>query len=101
MNELLRRVSIDRQILLICALFSIPVMVALYFIAHGFTKDLDFAVFEIFGDEYQRPLQELLDCIPRHQLAARRVPPGQSRAKDDQVLLEAKIDNAFKNLGAV
>jgi methyl-accepting chemotaxis protein len=101
MKKLLRRVSLGRQILLISALFSIPIVVALYFIATGFTKDLDFATYEMYGNEYQRPLQQLLDYIPKHQLVARRGLRRQRQAFDELAALEVKIDDAIENLRVV
>jgi len=48
-----------------------------YFITKGFSKDIAFATTELYGNQYQRPLEELLDYIPTHQLLARRYLAGR------------------------
>ena len=71
---LLRLCIFDRRIgtklALMSALFVIPMGVMLSFMVDNLNKTvIDFARQELRGNEYQRPLEDILDAVQRHQLA--------------------------------
>ena len=55
---------------------------------------IQFARWEIYGNEYQRPLARLLDLLPQHQLAAQH-------QKDQVAALQNEVDRSFEALEAV
>lgn len=72
-----------------------------YFITKGFSKDIAFAALEQNGNEYQRPLEDLLKNISQHQLLARRSLAGQRDLKSRLAPAEERVDAAMQALQAV
>ncbi|MBC8167958.1 MAG: hypothetical protein H7Y20_19075 [Bryobacteraceae bacterium] len=72
-----------------------------YFITKGFSKDIAFATTEQYGNQYQRPLEELLESIRTHQLLARRYLTGQRDLQDQMKADERRIDAALQTLRTV
>jgi hypothetical protein len=83
-------------------LFSLTAAVALlYFIANGFSKDIAFANLEHDGNQYQKPLENLLQFIPDHQILAHRLLQGQPNLAQELAAASSNVDAALKALGAV
>src|SRR4029434_6776192 len=100
MKSLLGRVRISRKLLLISISFSLPIMVLLAMLVRQIDSNIDFARWEQYGNEYLRPLVDLLDLVPQHQLAAQSSDGNQS-SKDQLAQLQSRIDQAFVALKAV
>ena len=100
MKSLLGRVRISRKLLLISISFSLPIMVLLAMLVRQIDSNIDFARWELYGNEYLRPLVDLLDLVPQHQLAAQSSDGNQS-SKDHLPQLQSRIDQAFVALKAV
>ena len=59
------------KIILMVLLFVIPLVgVTIYFLLKGPNKDIAFAVQEKKGNAFLRPLERLLDAVPRRQISA-------------------------------
>lgn len=106
MNKLLRFCIHDRRIGIklgiIAALFVIPMGEMLRHMVNNINDGfIDFARQELRGNEYQRPLEELLDTVQRHQLAAMRAADGDASAGNEVTRLQAQVDRNFEALEAV
>ena len=85
------RNPLARKIIVLVTAFVLPMSaVALFFLTQGANKDIAFAAKEIVGDVYLRPLERLLEAIPRHQLAG-----TSEKARTDAA---ADIDRALATL---
>jgi len=73
----------------------------LYFISKGFSKDIAFTATEQYGNRYQRPLEELLEHIPTHQLLARRYLTGQKELQEQVAAAGERVDAAMQALRTV
>jgi len=60
--------SVSRKILLIALSFALPIAVLVYLTVINIDANITFAQWELKGDEYQRPLEELLHCLQSEQI---------------------------------
>src|SRR5262245_47855291 len=81
MRDVFHGVRISRRLQLMSAAFTLPIGVMMFLIISTIDKDIQFASLELQGNEYQRPLETLLDGLSRHQLLADRVAGGDATAK--------------------
>lgn len=88
---------IPNKLLWISLSFSLPIAVLLYFMIAGFNSDIRFAQQELAGNEYQRPLHDLLRHLARHQSLS----SGKSVVEAELVSTQGKIDQAFQKLDGV
>jgi len=100
-NSLLERLSISRRLTLISLAYTLPIAVLLYFVVNGINQDIRFSELEKLGNAYQRPLAKLLEHLPQHQLAARRLLAGDKDRSEALMSSQADIDQAFIALAAV
>ena len=96
-SNLLTSRRISSKLLWISLSFSLPIAVLLYFMIAGINNDIHFAEQELAGNEYQRPLHELLRHLSRHHWLSH----GQGTAESDLASERGKIDLAFQRLDAV
>lgn len=106
MKKLLRVLIYNRligtKLFAIAALFVIPMGVMLGFMVHNINKNvIEFARQELRGNEFQRPLEDILDAVQRHQLAVQRVLDGELAAASQVTQFAALADRAFDALDAV
>jgi methyl-accepting chemotaxis protein len=95
----LKQLSLGQRIAAAGCLVLLTVSVALfYFISRGFSKDIAFATFEQYGNQYQRPLEDLLESIAEHQLLSRRVLSGKSDAESQLAETGERVDQAMHAL---
>ncbi|MCX6598324.1 MAG: methyl-accepting chemotaxis protein [Acidobacteria bacterium] len=95
----MRRLTLGQNILVAGALLIVTASGALgYFIAKGFSKDIAFAITEQYGNQYQRPLEKLLEALPQHQAAAMRMRKGDPNAQPDLTAAAAKIEHGLGEL---
>jgi methyl-accepting chemotaxis protein len=98
----IRQLTLGQRIGAVGCLVLLTVAGALfYFIAKGFSKDVAFATLELSGNRYQRPLEELLENIPQHQLLARRYQTGQRDLQGQLTTVEGRVDAAMEALRSV
>src|SRR5690349_18195925 len=98
---MIRKARISRKLLMISLTYSLPIAVMVCLIISGINKDITFARMEHFGDEYQRPLEQLLQSVPRHGLLAHAVLSGDARLQDQLNAEQARVDKAVETLDAV
>ncbi len=94
MPNLLTSRRIPNKLLWISLSFSLPIAVLLYFMIAGINDDIRFAERELAGNEYQRPLHDLLRHLARHQVLA-----GGNEL--EIVSEQGKVDQALQRLEGV
>jgi len=85
--------SVSRKIILIAFSFALPIAVLVYLMVINIDDNVTFAQGELKGDEYQRPLEELLRDLQNEQIALHTA----ELAGDDN----GRIDLAFVRLAQV
>jgi len=93
--------KISQKLMLISIFFVMPDSVMLYFFITGINANIHFARLEQEGNQYQRPLEELLELIPRHGLLARAALEGRKPPEGELPETEARIARAFETLQLV
>jgi len=91
--------KVAQKLALVSIFFMMPDSIMLYLFITGINENIHFARLEQVGNQYQRPLERLLDLVSQHRLLSR-----DSRSPDSQQQLAAKranIDSAFDNLAQV
>ncbi|HXE12464.1 MAG TPA: methyl-accepting chemotaxis protein [Bryobacteraceae bacterium] len=82
---------------MLCLLFALPTVVALYLIVSGYSENLNAARMEIAGDTYEHPLVQLL-----RELTFYRVAIGQTQtngsASPEVEQISTNVDRAFDKL---
>jgi len=86
---------------MISVAFGLPVAVLLYTFVVVSNKDIDFAQWELYGNEYQRPLEDLLENVGQHALFEKQFLNGDTSARTELTALEGRIDAALMALDSV
>ncbi len=93
---------IGTKLFLIALLFVIPMGVMLYHMVDNINDSvIEFARQELRGNEYQRPLEDVLEAVQLHQLAVSRVADGESSFLGQISQHAGRVDRAFEALEAV
>ena len=93
------RLRVSHKLMFISFFFLIPDSVLLTLFLFSINANIHFAQWEQYGNEYQRPLEVLLNDLPEHMLLSRtadRVQQNAAALTD----LERRIDLAFDQLRA-
>ena len=95
-----KNLKLSGKIALMIAAVALPLIAAtLYTTIKGFNKDINFARQELKGNAFQRPLQALLEAIPRHAwLAEAAAASGEATAQLEATAVEVEIDQLFGEL---
>ena len=73
MNRWLRTIRISRKLQLISVTYTILfIVVVMYLLTKGINTNIRFGSLEMAGNAYQRPLEKLMEKIPRHQALVHR-----------------------------
>ncbi len=90
--------KVSQKLMLICIFFVMPDTVMLYLFITGINANIASARLEKKGNDFQPPLEELLNLLPQHRSLAQKAISGQLRSDADISRIEAKIDAAFDQL---
>jgi signal transduction histidine kinase len=101
MRRWFARLKVSQKLMLICIFFVMPDSLMLYFFITGINANIHFAQLEKMGNEYQRPLEELLELIPQHGALALKAIAGEPQFVEQLAKKQAQIDGAFDALEAV
>ena len=105
MGQSMRRwfnsLKVSHKLMLISIFFLMPDSVMLYMFVSGVNANIRFAELEMCGNEYQRPLERLLELIPEHSLLATHALEGDKQAADQLAPIASQIDAAFVALAEV
>ncbi|MEO7931647.1 MAG: ATP-binding protein [Chthoniobacterales bacterium] len=92
-----RNLKVAQKLALISIFFVMPDSVMLYLFITGINANIEFARQEEKGNEYQRPLEDLLEFIPQHRQLVTQSIRGESVAAE-LTQKEAEIESAFDRL---
>ena len=101
MKQWFHNLKVSQKLMLISVFFVMPDSVMLYLFITGINANIQFAQMEIKGNEYQRPLEDLLELLPEHRLLADRAAGGDTSAAAQLPRKESQIDSAFESLKEV
>jgi len=97
----LDRLTLGRRLLLVALIAAIPLfVVSIALISHSYDSRIEFALQERRGILFLRPIEQLLDLIPRYQAA---LPPGAAGvdgAPREAAELARQIDGVLDTLRA-
>ncbi len=91
-------IGISKRIFAIVICFALPIAVLWVLMLQGIQDKIDFARYEIYGNQYQRPLQKILALLPNHRELSRQCREGNALAQTARTSLSREIDVAFANL---
>src|SRR5258706_11294665 len=91
--------KVAQKLALISVLFLVPDSIMLYLFITSINESIHFGRLEQVGNEYQRPLERLLELVPQHRLMARRI--SSVATTPDLSQKQAQIDSAFEALNEV
>jgi len=94
-TALLERLPIARRLTLISLAYTLPIIVLVSLVVRGINQDIRFSELEKLGNAYQRPLARLLQYVPQHRLAARRLLAGDDSGREAVDRSRVEIDKAF------
>ena len=101
MKNFLDRLTITRKLALLSGSFVVPITLMLYFIITGINANIHFAESERAGNEYLRPLAQLLHALPQHQALGVGAHAGDNAARQQLPEIQARLDQAFASLDRV
>ena len=95
------QLKVSQKLMLISIFFMMPDSYMLYMFITGINANIEFARLEKCGNQYQRPLEELLEMIPRHRLLTQRLAAGETGVKNELATVGSRIDVTFDDLAKV
>ena len=99
--SIFRRIAVAHKLLAISLCFSAPIAVLLYFYVTTFNESIEFGTFEMYGNQYQRPLERALESIGRHKLLAQRMKAGEKSLDASLRNTASDVDAAIRALEVV
>ncbi|MFZ4542107.1 MAG: methyl-accepting chemotaxis protein [Rickettsiales bacterium] len=101
MKNPLHRMTIRGRMVLILALFMMPILSLGYKFSEKMTESIDFSQKEYYGVQYVRPLLTLIMEISDYQMNTQRMIVGIPNAKIQQQTSAANIDKLLEQLEQV
>src|SRR5712691_4529763 len=98
---MLQNLKIWQKLAMIGLAFSLPIAVLLFLVIKEINDNIRFSQWEKYGNEYQRPLEKLLEHISQHKLLAQRYLSGDERLKVELASKQAQIEEDFEALDGV
>jgi methyl-accepting chemotaxis protein len=92
---------ISHKLTLIGLSFALPIAVLLFYTIQGINQNINFSQLEFEGSQYLRPLNRLLDRIPRHQLLANQLLSGDEKAAYALRTQQSEIEAELRSLADV
>ncbi len=97
-TRLLSRLRIWQKIALIGLVFTVPLALTMYYLLDEKNYKIDFARWELYGDEYLRPTGTLLESVLTHKAWSRQKLAGDATAKVELTKIEPRIASQLKDL---
>ena len=101
MREWFKHLKVAQKLMLISIFFVMPDSVMLFLFITAINDSIHFAEMEQKGNQYQRPLEELLELIPQHGELTQRTPGAEPNLQEAIAKKAADIDAAFYELEKV
>ena len=91
--------TITHRLILVSLIVSLPlVAITVFLVVTAVNKDINFGRWEKMGNEYQRPLERLLDLLPQHDALVRHALAHDAAADARRAVIASQIDAAFTAL---
>jgi methyl-accepting chemotaxis protein len=97
-TRLLGRLRIWQKIALIALVFTVPLGLTMHYLLDEKNYKIDFARWELYGDEYLRPTSRLLESVLTHKAWSRQKSAGHASARLELTKIEARIASQLKDL---
>ena len=78
-----KKIKLWQKIVLSICAFAVPLAALTFFLFRNYDHDIHFTQMELYGNEYQRPLEQLLKTVPQHQFLAARYLQGDKSLGGD------------------
>src|SRR5829696_3542468 len=101
MKKWFNHLKVSQKLMLISIFFIMPDSLMLYLFITGINTNIRFAEWEKKGNEYQRPLEELLQFIPEHRMLAQAAFADATPGKERMARKQAQIEKALETLQVV
>ncbi|MEO6741781.1 MAG: PAS domain S-box protein [Chthoniobacteraceae bacterium] len=101
MKRWFQNLKVAQKLMLISVFFVLPDSVMLYLFINAINDNIEFARMEVKGNQYQRPLEDLLELIPQHRQLAHRLLDGETALASAIAQKSAEIDTVFQRLEEV
>ncbi len=96
-----RSLKLWQWIVVVAMTASVPLaIISVFLIHHSINQSIAFGEQEVRGDAFQRPLEQLLDLLPRYQAAARQALAREEAGKQSLAEIQTELDQAFDVLSA-
>lgn len=87
--------------MLVALIGSVPLVLISSFLIHkSISANISFGEQEFRGDAFQRPLEQLLDLLPRYQATAQKALAGNDSGRQEMADIQRQVDSAFDPLAA-
>jgi hypothetical protein len=95
----MKRLKLAHQIVLVAVIGIAPIAaLAIFLIRMSISAGIDFGEQELRGNAFQRPLEAMLELMPRHQALARTAASGDPEAKRALEEMRGQIDAAVADV---
>lgn len=94
----LSRFSYPQKFILISLLYSLSLILALYFMIQAQNFTIALTAKELKGIEYQKGLKKIMENIPKHRFYAKRYLEGDRSLRNELNAIESQIDNELRLL---
>jgi methyl-accepting chemotaxis protein len=101
MNFQIKKLSLSARLIISNLAFAVPIFILVNLMYKSETVNIEFTRQELRGNEYQRPLMELLLQAGTHRVVAQRSLLGDSAAHARLPELQGNVDRAFALLNQV
>lgn len=88
---MLKKMKIGQRLAFEALAFSLPIVVLLFLMTSGINHDIRFSELEIRGNEYQQPLERLLESLSRLRVLASAA-DGSERWLDSGAMIDKNFD---------
>jgi PAS domain S-box-containing protein len=95
------RLRVSRKLMLISVAFMIPDSILLTLFLLDINSDIHFAESEQLGNEYQRPLERLLQYLPQHRVLTRDLGVGLDPTNAGLLSVQRRVDDAFAEAATI
>ena len=96
-----KKLKLWQWIVLVAATGTVPlVIISAFLLHHSINQSIAFGQQEIRGNSFQRPLEQLLDLLPRYQAAARKALAGDQTGKPSMAEIQGQLDAVFAAVSA-
>ena len=94
MRKFLTDLKISHRLTFISIFYMLPIGVLVYHLLNEINSNINFATWELYGSEYQRPVESLLNGLTTYRV-------GAAQEHFDGAKVSGEIDAAFKKIDEV